>query len=212
MPAPQATIADDRKSLAAPLATPVRHPLSRSERTALRVTVIATACFGAYGFSTGAPSTTAYLFVVGALGTALLVRRREPLPTPLCAALPVIAIGHLLGGLVRVRGGVLYNASYLHPALRYDHLEHSVAVFVGTFACWYLFSSSLGGAVRARHALVVFVLAGLGLGALNEMIEFLSTLAHSGSHVGGYTNTGWDLVSNLAGAGAAGLCIHRTAR
>jgi hypothetical protein len=52
---------------------------------------------------------------------------------------------------------------------------------------------------------VLCVLGGLGLGALNELIEFLATLAHSGSHVGGYENTGWDLLSNLVGATAAGL-------
>jgi hypothetical protein len=32
-------------------------------------------------------------------------------------------------------------------------------------------------------------------------------LAHHGAHVGGYFNTGWDLICNLIGAGAAGLVI-----
>jgi hypothetical protein len=52
--------------------------------------------------------------------------------------------------------------------------------------------------------------AALGLGALNEMVEFLATLAHHGAHAGGYWNTGWDLVCNFIGAGAAGLVIARS--
>ena len=49
----------------------------------------------------------------------------------------------------------------------------------------------------------------LGLGALNETVEFLATLAHHGAHAGGYWNTGWDLVSNFTGVAAAGLVIAR---
>jgi hypothetical protein len=37
-------------------------------------------------------------------------------------------------------------------------------------------------------------------------------MVHHGSHVGGYINTGWDLVSNLAGAGAATFAIQRATR
>jgi hypothetical protein len=60
-----------------------------------------------------------------------------------------------------------------------------------------------------RNVLVLSVLAGIGLGGINEMIEFLATIAHSGAHVGGYVNTGWDLVANTIGSGAAGLLISR---
>jgi hypothetical protein len=42
------------------------------------------------------------------------------------------------------------------------------------------------------------------------MVEFLSTLAHSGSHVGGYANTGWDLVCNTGGGLAAGAFLRRS--
>lgn len=36
------------------------------------------------------------------------------------------------------------------------------------------------------------------MAAINELIEFLATLAHHGTHVGGI-GTGWDLLSNIAG-------------
>jgi hypothetical protein len=49
----------------------------------------------------------------------------------------------------------------------------------------------------------------LGFGGLNEMVEFIATLARSGAHTGGYWNTGWDLICNFIGAGTAGLIIAR---
>lgn len=42
--------------------------------------------------------------------------------------------------------------------------------------------------------------AGMGFGALNEVIEFFMTLLVPETNVGGYINTGWDLVANLVGA------------
>ena len=39
----------------------------------------------------------------------------------------------------------------------------------------------------------------MGLGALNEVIEFFLTLTLPETNIGGYISTGWDLVSNLAG-------------
>ena len=41
--------------------------------------------------------------------------------------------------------------------------------------------------------------AALGFGALNEVVEFAATMLVPETNVGGYENTGWDLVSNLVG-------------
>jgi hypothetical protein len=40
----------------------------------------------------------------------------------------------------------------------------------------------------------------------------VTTVVHAGAHVGGYTNTGWDLVSNLVGAVAAGAFLDAQGR
>ena len=47
----------------------------------------------------------------------------------------------------------------------------------------------------------------MGLGALNEIIEFFAVLNLSNTNVGGYFNTGWDLVANLVGCLIASLII-----
>ncbi len=79
--------------------------------------------------------------------------------------------------------------------------------FVTAFACWVVLAAPHAATNHRRELVILAFGAALGLGALNEVVEFLTTLAHHGAHVGGYWNTRWDLVCNLIGAGAAGLVI-----
>jgi hypothetical protein len=48
----------------------------------------------------------------------------------------------------------------------------------------------------------------MGLGAMNELVEFAATLLVPETNVGGYFNTGWDLVSNLVGVVIAAVLIR----
>ena len=50
-------------------------------------------------------------------------------------------------------------------------------------------------------------LGGMGLGAFNEIVEFVATLTVPETNVGGYANTGWDLVANGVGATIAAVLI-----
>ncbi len=56
--------------------------------------------------------------------------------------------------------------------------------------------------------LVLVAAAGMGFGAMNEVVEFIATLTMPETNVGGYINTGWDLVSNLTGCTLAALLIR----
>lgn len=188
----------------------LRQGLSRSELAALGIVASAVAGFAIYGVTTGAPSTVGYLCSVMVV-TAVVVRLRSaPVPPALALALGFLAVAHLAGGLVRVGDGVLYNAQFASEVFRYDHLVHSSAVFVGTLVVYALFARRDGVALRRGPASVaLWVLASLGLGAVNETVEFLATILQDGSQVGGYTNTGWDLVSNVVGTVAAGVFLSR---
>lgn len=192
---------------------PVRHrpPLSGSERHCLSGAAVTTVGFAVYGLAAGAPSTLAYLATVVAVGAVVVAVRRSPLPPALARALAVLAAAHLAGGLVRVGDGVLYNAHLGSEIFQYDHLVHASAVFVGTLVVSILLTSR-GGAdgVRPQATVLLVILAGLGLGAINETVEFLTTTINHNSHVGGYVNTGWDLVSNTIGTLAAGLVVARS--
>ena len=48
----------------------------------------------------------------------------------------------------------------------------------------------------------------MGFGALNEVIEFAATQLLPNTNVGGYVNTGWDLVFNLLGSTIAACMIY----
>ncbi|MFK7760373.1 MAG: DUF2238 domain-containing protein [Phycisphaerales bacterium] len=123
---------------------------------------------------------------------------------------------HMIGGTVPVSpnfvqdGGaaVLYSFR-LHPDLpRYDQFTHFFGFFSATVACWEIVRVEL----RARPSIALSLIAGLmgmGLGAMNEVLEFIAT-RFTDTNVGGYVNTGWDLVSNTIGTIAAGYwCLNR---
>ena len=57
---------------------------------------------------------------------------------------------------------------------------------------------------------VMVVLAGLGVGAVNEIAEFFASQLVD-TNVGGYQNTGWDLVADLVGAVVAAVYWWRRA-
>lgn len=200
-----------------------RPPFSRAERGAIQIVAVALVGFCIYGFATGSPSTVGYLFSVLVIGVAIVRLRRAALPDLLAVALAIAAILHLAGGLINVGQNVLYNASigpYITALgtylLQYDHAVHACVSFVTAFACWVMLAAPHAAtnphaAMNRRYKLVILAVGtALGLGALNEVVEFLATLAHHGAHAGGYWNTGWDLVCNLIGAAAAGLVIAKS--
>jgi putative membrane protein len=193
--------------------------MSPAERTAVAILGAAAVGFGIYGYATGAKSTTGYLFSVALVGALVWRVRRAPLPDLLVIALAVDAAAHLAGGLVAVGDDVLYNASIgpqlsaLHTHLvQYDHFVHAFGAFLATLTLWTLLAPPTADDADRRHVMVLCVLGGLGIGALNEVIEFIATTAHSAAHIGGYNNTGWDLVSNTIGAFAAIPLMHRVPR
>ena len=51
-----------------------------------------------------------------------------------------------------------------------------------------------------RSLSIVIAMAGLGVGGLNEIIEFIATVVMPETGVGGYMNTALDLVADLVGA------------
>ena len=126
---------------------------------------------------------------------------------------------HMAGGLVPVPESwpfhgdhpVLYSLWLLPSLLRYDHVIHAFGFGTTTWICW----QGMRAAVRPGHflkptfgVLTLCVAAGKGFGALNEIIEFVATLLIPNTNVGGYLNTGWDLVSNFTGALVAASLIR----
>lgn len=166
-----------------------------------------------------------YIAVMAVLiGVVLAVHRSVDLSAGALWGLSVWGLLHMAGGLVVVPHGwpvnaesrVLYTLWLIPDRLKYDHLVHAYGFGITTWVCWQGLRSAIrrrGGKVSPTFGLLTLaVAAGLGFGALNEVVEFVAVLSLPETNVGGYVNTGWDLVSNLVGSVGAALIIRFTAR
>jgi putative membrane protein len=146
-----------------------------------------------------------------------LTNDRVRYPLSILWGLVVWAIMHLAGGGIRVGDGVLYGVILLPlsntlPILRYDQVVHIIGFGVATLLMYHLIAPLLRTDIKRWTALsIVIVMAGLGVGALNEIVEFIATVLVPETGVGGYQNTALDLVSDLIGAIlATGHLRHHT--
>jgi uncharacterized membrane protein YjdF len=126
--------------------------------------------------------------------------------------LSVWGIAHLAGGVIPIGGDrTLYNAVLGVELLHFDRLVHAFGFGFATLACGKVLARWLPDGRITPSTAVVVVLAGLGVGAVNEIVEFGATLVLPETNVGGYVNTGWDLVFDLAGAAVAAVgLVHVT--
>ena len=157
--------------------------------------------------------------VVLMIGVVWVVHGRVALTSGALWCLSIWGLAHMAGGLVVVPEGwpvmgtnrVLYSLWLIPDRLKYDHVVHAYGFGVTTWVCWQGLRAALGGRhqrVRPTPGLMLLcAAAGLGFGALNEVIEFAATLLVPETNVGGYLNTGWDLVANLFGATVAVTAI-----
>ncbi|MFC1453518.1 hypothetical protein ACFLSJ_09275 [Verrucomicrobiota bacterium] len=113
---------------------------------------------------------------------------------------------HLAGGGVAIGEGRLYDVmlirfSETYPVWRYDQLVHIWGFGASTLVAFSLLAAPLKKPVGNPVALgIVLVMAGLGMGALNEILEFVVSICVPHSGVGGYMNTSLDLCADLIGA------------
>lgn len=167
------------------------------------------------------------------IGAALAVHVNVCLPTALLLALALWGLLHMAGGLVPVPESwpidgphrVLYSwwmVSVPGPdgepvhVLKFDHVVHAYGFAVATWLCWVALVHAVrkrtGQALRPTVGLMVLIVAaGCGLGAMNEIVEFAAT-RFAETNVGGYENTGWDLVANAAGAIVAAGIVYVSER
>ncbi len=166
-----------------------------------------------------------YIIVMLVLGAGVfLVHRRVGLSGGVLWGLSLWGLAHMAGGLVPVPESwpingdirVLYSLWLVPGRLKYDQVVHAFGFGVTTWLCWEGLRAMLAdphgvprsSIVPTLGKLTLCAAAGMGFGALNEVVEFAATLMMPETNVGGYLNTGWDLVSNLAGCIAAALLIR----
>ena len=162
---------------------------------------------------------TEFVFYIVAMvvmiAVVVVVHRRVQLHAATLWCLTAWGAAHMAGGLMPIpeswprgaEGAVLYNLWLIPDFLKYDQLTHAYGFGVCTWVCWQGIAAATGKTRPTFGLLTLAVLAAIGLGAMNEVIEFAATLSMPETNVGGYRNTGWDLVSNLVGTLIAGIWI-----
>ena len=128
-------------------------------------------------------------------------------PLTLLWAFTLWGLAHMAGGSLQVWGKVLYNLVLLPIAgdgelriLKYDQLVHFYGFAVTAWMLWFILQKQ---APQLRRTLAVYAfpaLASMGLGAVNEIVEFSAVMLVPHTNVGGYYNTALDLVFNALGA------------
>jgi len=111
---------------------------------------------------------------------------------------------HMAGGLIKINSIRLYDLILIdilgspYFILKYDQVIHAYCYFAISILVYF----ALKKYTKNKKALIVFsILSALGIGLLNEVIEFgMVIFADASEAVGDYYNTALDLVFNLIGS------------
>ena len=144
----------------------------------------------------------------------IYTNKRVRYPSNVLWALTIWSILHMAGGGIKIGDDVLYAKMIYefigepYSILKYDQIVHVYGFGVATLVMFHVIKPILNHKYSWTRILIVISMAGLGLGALNEIIEFGATVLVPETGVGGYINTSLDSVFNLIGALVASTYIY----
>jgi len=121
---------------------------------------------------------------------------------------------HMAGGGVPVADGVLYSYKLIDivgngesAILKFDQAVHAFGFAVATLVAHHLMAPRWVPNASRTLLYIGAALIGMGLGAVNEIVEFIAVVTFPETGVGGYFNTALDLVFNTLGAVAAAIFL-----
>ncbi|MEK6677510.1 MAG: hypothetical protein AABZ47_17890 [Planctomycetota bacterium] len=176
--------------------------LSKTEWSIVGINGVSLAVFSAVAIKHLNLEFILYVGVVSVLsGFIFFAQPRVKFGTGILCGLTLWGMLHLAGGNVRVNDSVLYGYQLIPVVLRYDQFVHAFGFGIATLVCHHLLLPTLSPDKIPRGRIAILtVLMGCGLGAFNEILEFVAVKTLPETHVGGYENTLWDLVFNQLGA------------
>ncbi len=144
--------------------------------------------------------------IIGLLAAVALSTRFVEYTPGALIGLTIWSALHLAGGGVPIGDGRLYDIMVVrltnaYPILRYDQVVHIWGFGACTLVAYCLLRRAMPEPRKHWVAIgFVLIMAGLGMGALNEIVEFIASEIVPDSGVGGYENTALDLCADLIGA------------
>ncbi|MFH1307941.1 MAG: DUF2238 domain-containing protein [archaeon] len=146
----------------------------------------------------------------------LLTNYKVKFSNGILIGLTIWGIMHMSGGYFKAGEGVLYGLQIIpiytgieFVILRFDQLVHAIGFGVATLVAFNLIKPYLNKEkVNWKVLSCLVVLMGMGIGALNEIIEFITVVLLPQTGVGGYYNTMLDICFNTFGAIIAVIWIN----
>lgn len=128
--------------------------------------------------------------------------------TPLILwGLSIWGLLHMSGGGIPVGDGVLYSYKLIDivgdgefTILKFDQVVHAFGFGVATLVAHHLMAPRWAHGASKMLLYIGAALVGMGLGAINEIVEFIAVVTFPETGVGGYFNTALDLVFNAFGS------------
>ncbi len=182
--------------------------IRKSEWAVFWFTIVYIAGFSAWFLSIGNYEFIWYILTMIAMIALVGFNLRvAEFPAGLLWALTLWGLAHMAGGGVPVGGSVLY-AAVLVPLtengeltlLKYDQVVHAYGFGVTAWLLFHILRRNFPAMQRTWSIYVFPAIGAMGLGAVNEIIEFTAVVTIADTGVGGYFNTALDLVFNAAGA------------
>jgi len=190
--------------------------LKKGQLPILIVNLILILVFGSIAISRKNYEFVAYIGVIIFFFILILAtNKKHDLSNGILWGLTTWALMHMVGGLIIVKEQVVYKLTLINlietsnfVILRYDQFVHLIGFGVATLIAYSLLKPYLNKKVNMKVLSILIVLLGMGVGALNEIIEFFAVLALPETGVGGYYNTMFDMVFNTLGAILAVIWIN----
>jgi putative membrane protein len=181
-----------------------RHPLLSG------ITAVAIGALGTVGAVRHARLTVPYLVIVLTIGAAVAVAEdRVRFSRVALVGLATWALLHLAGGLIELDDGrILYNTTFTRW-IHFDNVVHFIGFGSAGLAATEALVVTTGTRFSRRTTWLITWLAAMGVGAFNEVVEFGASHLLGATNVGGYQNTGRDLVANMLGGAVAGWWAQR---
>jgi len=183
-----------------------RDNLTVPRASALLFTILYAIGAGIYFSAIGNAEFLGYIAVIiFLLVFAGCILTHQCVPAWLLWLLSSVGFLHLLGAAVPVNGDILYNHVPFpieNPTgltfIKFDQIVHSYGSAVAALLMYFFLVRDtrfhwLGIAIFS-------ILGSVGLGSLNEVVEFTAIMTVPDTDVGGYYNTAVDLCVNLFGA------------
>jgi hypothetical protein len=140
--------------------------------------------------------------------------KKSHFPAIILWGLSIWGLLHMAGGGIIVGDSVLYRfmvfdiyGSGEGAILKFDQLVHAFGFGVATLVAHHLMAPRWKEGASKALLYVGVALIGMGLGVVNEIIEFIAVVVLSETGVGGYFNIALDLVFNTIGATAVALFL-----